>query len=166
MPASLSLAGDRIDAFIDHGIPAGVALCASPDDPTSPGADMRRTAGILCGGVLLLAACSGESVHETGVEADAPATTAISPAADAEAVPVEAAPCSPMIVDEVTATAGLAVVESRDERPIACVYDFGEDVGVANLVSVENGEGRSAAPAASFADYMARVAEGSAGIVP
>ena len=139
---------------------------------------------MLCGAVLLLAACGGETAPDTtigtdapdttiGTDApdttigtDAPATTTTSSAAEAEVVPVEASPCSLVTVDEVAAATGLTVVESRDEPPISCVFDFGEEVGVAIFVSVDDGEGRSAAPAALFDGYMARVAEGSAETVP
>jgi hypothetical protein len=121
---------------------------------------------MLCGAVLLLAACGGEVVPETSVGTDAPATTTANPAAEAEVVPVEAAPCSLVTVDEVAAAAGLTVVESREEPPISCVYDFGEEAGVAIFVNIDDGEGRFIAPASMFDNYMGMVAEGSAEIVP
>ena len=125
-----------------------------------------RTAGMLCGALLLLAACGGETAPDTTIGADAPDTTTTISAAESDVVPVEASPCSLVTVDEVAAATGLKVVESRDEPPISCVFDFGEDVGVAIFVGVDDGEGRSAAPAALFDSYMARAAEGSAEIVP
>ena len=134
-----------------------------------------RMAGMLCGALLLLAACGGETVPDTTIGTDAPdtsvgtdvpATTTTSSAAEPAVVPVEASPCSLVTADEVAAATGLTVVESRDEPPISCVFDFGEDVGVAIFVSVDDGEGRSAAPAALFDGYMAKVAEGSAEPVP
>jgi hypothetical protein len=76
---------------------------------------------------------------------------------------VEVPPCDLVNVDEVAAAAGLSVAESRDEPPISCVFDFGEEAGVAIFVHVDDGEGRFGAPAALFDDYMA---EGSAEIIP
>ncbi len=122
-----------------------------------------RIVGILCG-VLLLAACGGESVPDTTIGPGAPTTT--SSLAESDVVPVDASPCSLVTVEEVEAATGLTVVESRNEPPVSCVFDFGEDVGVAIFVSIDDGEGRSAAPAALFEGYMAKVADGSAETVP
>ena len=53
-----------------------------------------RTVGMLCGSLLLLAACGGETAPDTTIGADAPDTTTASSAAEADVVPVEASPCS------------------------------------------------------------------------
>ena len=103
-----------------------------------------RTVGMLCSALLLLAACGGETAPDTSIGTDAPDTTTTSSAAEAEVAPVEASPCSLVTVDDVAAATGLTIVESRDEPPISCVFEFGEDVGVAIFVSVDDGEGRSA----------------------
>ncbi|MGB9357678.1 MAG: DUF3558 family protein [Acidimicrobiia bacterium] len=125
--------------------------------------------GILCAAVLLFAACSSEDVADTTVEADAAMTTTTattSPAESAGAVAVDAAPCSLVTADEVSAAAGLTVVESGEESPTSCVYDFGADTGVAIFVNVDDGEGGFFAPSTVFDNYMEIVAEGSAETVP
>lgn len=126
-----------------------------------------RLVGILCGALLLLAACGGESDPDTTVEADASVTTTTtSPAASDEVVPVSAAPCSLVTADEVSAATGLTVVESGEASPTSCVYDFGEEAGVAIFVNTDDGEGGFVAPSNVFENYMALVDEGSAEIVP
>lgn len=144
----------------------GVVPCGSDDDPAKGRPDVMRRVGTLFGAVLLLAACGGESVSDTSVGTDAAAVTTTSAATEAEVVPVEAPPCSLLTADEVAAATGLTVAETRDEPPISCVFDFGEEVGVAIFVNVEDGEGRFAAPASMFDNYMGMVADGSAEIVP
>ena len=125
-----------------------------------------RTVGMLCGVLLLLAACGGETVPDTTIGTGATATTTTSSAAEPDVVPVEASPCSLVTVDEVAAATGLTVVESRDQPPIYCFFDFGEDVGVRIWVNVDDGEGRAAGAAALFDAYMAKVAAGNAETVP
>ncbi len=128
---------------------------------------MTRSGGILCCVGLLLAACGGGASPATVAGTDAPvATTSITVAAEEGVVSVEVPPCDLLTADEVSAAAGLTVTESRDEPPISCVFDFGEENGVAIFVNVEDGEGRLAGPASIFDNYMAMVADGSAEIVP
>jgi hypothetical protein len=128
--------------------------------------------GMLCGLVVLVTACGSESaVPETMVGTDAPAsttaaaTTSTTAAAEPDVVPVEVSPCSLVNEGEVATAAGLTVVEFEDATPISCVFDFGEETGVAIFVNVDDGEGRFGAPASLFDDYMAMVADGSAEIV-
>ena len=125
-----------------------------------------RLVGILCSAVLLLAACGGETASETTVGANAAATTTTGAAAEVGVVPVEAPPCSLLTADEVAAAAGLAVIESGEESPTSCVYDFGAEAGVAIFVNVDDGGGGFIAPSTVFDNYMAMVADGSAEIIP
>lgn len=126
-----------------------------------------RLGGILCGVGLLLAACGGGASPATVAGTDAPAaTTSVTVAAEQDVVPVEVPPCDLLTADEVSAAAQLTVAETRDEPPISCVFDFGKEIGVAIFINVDDGEGRSRAPAAVFDGYMAMVADGSAEIVP
>ena len=128
---------------------------------------MIRVVGLLCGLALLLAACGAEAaVPDTTFGADAPSTTtSTSAAVEPDVVPVVVSPCSLVNEEEVAAAAGLTVSEIRDEPPISCVFEFGEEVGVAIFVNVDDGEGRFGAPAGLFDEYMAMVADGSAEIV-
>ena len=125
-----------------------------------------RTVGVLCGVMLLFAACGGETAPETSAAADAAPTTSTTAAAEQETVSVAVSPCDLVTADEVTAAAGLTVAESGTESPISCVFDFGEEAAVAIFVNVDDGEGRFGAPASLFENYMAMVAEGSAELVP
>ena len=119
-----------------------------------------RMVGMLCGAVFLLVACGG------GTASDPPSTTTTTVATGSDIVPVKASPCSLVTVDEVTTAAGLTVAESRDELPISCVFDFGDDVGVSIFINVEDGDGRLAAPAAVLGNYKTMVAEGTAETIP
>ena len=127
---------------------------------------MKRLVGILCGAVLLLAACGGESVPDTTVQAEAAVTTTTAAAGEVGVVPVEAAPCSLVTEDEVASATGFTVVETREESTTSCVYDFGADAGVAIFVNIDNGEGGFLAPSTVFESYMAMVDEGTAEVVP
>jgi len=126
-----------------------------------------RLVGILCGALLLLAACGGESDQDTTVEVDASATTTTtSPAASGEVVPMSAAPCSLVTADEVSAATGLTVVESGEASPTSCVYEFGDEAGVAVLVNTDDAEGGFLAPSNVFDSYLALVDEGGAEMIP
>jgi len=120
-----------------------------------------RMVGMLCGVVLLLAACGGDAASDP-TSPTATTTTA----AESDSTPIAASPCSLVTVDEVTTAAGLTATEPRDEPPISCVFEFADDVGVALFVNVDDGEGRMTAPAAVFDNYMAMVADGEAETIP
>jgi len=124
---------------------------------------VTRAVGMLCAAMLLLVACGGETSPDTTAGPDAATTTSATATAEPGIVPVEVPPCDLVSVDEVAAAAGLTVAEARDEPPISCVFDFGEEAGVAIFVNVDDGEGRFGAPAALFDGYMA---EEGAEIIP
>lgn len=127
---------------------------------------MIRTVGVLCGAMLLVAACGGETAPQTSAGADVAPTTPTTAPTDQAVVPVGGSPCDLVTADEVAAAAGLTVTESGAESPISCVFDFGAEAAVAIFVNVDDGEGRSGAPASVFENYMAMVAQGSAALVP
>ncbi len=125
-----------------------------------------RVVGVLCGAMLLLTACGGETASETSAVADVSPTTSSTGTAEQEIVPAGVSPCDLVSADEVAAAAGLTVTESGAESPISCVFDFGEEAAVAIFVNVDDGAGRLGAPASVFESYMAMVAEGSAEPIP
>ena len=130
----------------------------------------------LCCLVLMLAACGDNGTSPTTVDAttapvaEASTTVAASTTAaellEPVVVPIEVAACDLITADEVTAATGLAVVEIRDEPPIACIFDLGADAGVDIFVSVDDGQGRITGPAAVFENYQALVADGEAEPIP
>ena len=128
---------------------------------------MKSAVWILaCLGVVA-ASCGGQASQETTVTTGAPAatTTSTTVAAEPDVVPVAVEPCDLVEIDEVTAAADLTVDEARKESPISCTYDFGEEVGVAIFLNVDDGEGRFGAPASLFENYMAMVPDGSAEVI-
>lgn len=127
---------------------------------------MMRTLGLLGGALLLFAACGGETAPETSAVADAAPTTSSTATAEQETVSVGVSPCDLVTAEEVSAAAGLTVVESGVEPPISCVFDFGAEAAVAIFVNVDDGEGRFGAPASVFENYMAMVADGDAELIP
>lgn len=133
---------------------------------------MKRIAFVAAGIAVVVAACGGQASDQESVTTNAPATTApatTAPApatAEGEVVPVDADPCDLMEIEEVATAAGLSVDEARNESSISCVFDFGEEAGVAIFVNVEDGAGRLSGPASLFDNYMATVADGSAEVIP
>ena len=131
---------------------------------------MTRTIAGLMVMLAVMTACGGSS--DTGgdspeAEPDAVATTSASASASetAEVVAMDIAPCDLLTADEVAAATGLAVEEVRDEPPIDCVYDLGADAGVDVYVTIEDGQGRLAAPANLLEEYLLLVADGEAEVV-
>jgi hypothetical protein len=127
---------------------------------------MTRTIAGLMVMLAVMTACGGSS--DTGgdspeAEPDAVATTSASETA--EVVAMDIAPCDLLTADEVAAATGLAVEEVRDEPPIDCVYDLGADAGVDVYVTIEDGQGRLAAPANLLEEYLLLVADGEAEVV-
>ena len=116
---------------------------------------MRRMVWVLSGAGLLLAACGGDAAPDTTAATEAPAATTTTAAADVGVVPMDVSPCALVTVEEVAAAAGLQVVESGADGPISCVFDFGEQTGVAIFLNIDDGEGRFGAPASVFESYMA-----------
>ncbi|MDX2344252.1 MAG: hypothetical protein QNL12_11230 [Acidimicrobiia bacterium] len=118
-------------------------------------------------GALVTASCGGQTSPEAPVATGAStATTSTTVAAESNVVPTAVAPCDLVEIDEVSAVAELTVDEARNESPISCVFDFGEDAGVGIFLNVDDGEGRFGAPASLFENYMAMVPEGSAEVIP
>lgn len=120
----------------------------------------------------VFAACGGseadtDTTDAAAQEADAPTAAAAPTASEqtspsGDVVPVEVAPCDLLTADEVQAATGLPVVEVRDEPPIDCVFDLGDDAGVEVWVTIEDGQGRFRGPANLFTQYMLREADGEA----
>lgn len=116
---------------------------------------MHRIVAALCCVVLLLAACGGDGTTAgdmppgTDPAADAASTTATT----AGVVPIEVPPCDLLTPEEVAAATGLEVEAMVEEPPITCVFDLGADAGVDVFVSIDDGQGRMAGPAAVFQAY-------------
>ena len=138
---------------------------------------MYRFVAALCG-VVLLAACGGDGATagdmppDSTPAADATASTTATtaggmppdstPAADATAsttattagvVPIEVPPCDLLTAAEVSAATGFEVEAVIEEPPITCVFDLGSAAGVDVFVSIDDGQGRLAGPAAVFEAY-------------
>ncbi len=112
---------------------------------------MIRVAGALVCVVVLLTACGDTpSSPTTSTAGAAPTSTTTAAGVGPDVVAVEVAPCDLVTAEEVAAVTGLVVAEVRDEQPISCVFDFGEDAGVGIFVSVDDGQGRLSAPAALY----------------
>lgn len=125
---------------------------------------MVRRYGAVLGVIVMVAACGGGD-DDAGGTTSATQGPEVTPAATADVVDVVAvdeAPCDLLTAADVEAATGLRVVEVVDDPPISCVFDLGEDAGVDVFVSVDDGEGRLAGPAAVFAGYADLVADGAA----
>ena len=128
---------------------------------------MKSAVWILAGLAVVAASCGGQDSQETPATTDAPAaTTSTTVVGEPDVVPVTVDPCDLVEIDEVTTAAGLTVDEARNDSPISCVFDFGEEAGVAVFLNVDDGEGRFGAPASLFENYMAMVPDGSAEVIP
>ena len=128
---------------------------------------MKSAIWILAGLAVIAASCGGQASEDTTATTDAPAaTTSTTSTTSTNVVPVTLDPCDLVEIDEVTAAAGMTVDEARNDSPISCAYDFGEEVGVAIFLNVDDGEGRFGAPASLFENYMAMVPDGSAEVIP
>jgi len=129
---------------------------------------MNRSRWSLCCAMLLLASCGGDSGEDaattTNAQNSAPTTIADPTTLDSSpaAVAIDVSPCSLVTADEVAEATGLAVVDSTPQPPITCVFDLGVDSGVDVFVAVDDGQGRLSGPASLFADYSARISDGSA----
>jgi hypothetical protein len=127
---------------------------------------MKGAVWILAGLAVVSASCGGQASQETPATTGGPAaTTSTTVAAEPDVVPVAVEPCDLVEIDEVTAAADLTVDEARNDSPISCTYDFGEEVGVAIFLNIDDGEGRFGAPASLFENYMAMVPDGSAEVI-
>ena len=138
-----------------------------------------RSLGVVCGLLVLSAGCGGDDTtadpppapvtdgvsDSTGTTAELPVDTtadeATTPEPEASSVlAVDVAPCDLVTSDEITAAIGLAVVAVDDDPvlpPNGCVIDVGVSATV--FVSVDDGQGRAAGPAALFDGYTADVGE-------
>lgn len=122
---------------------------------------MNRSAWKSWCAVVLIASCGGSGDDSSTVTA-APATPGESSTAVAA---VDADPCSLITADDVSAVTGHPVAGFDTQPPISCVFDLG-DAGVDIFVAIEDGQGRLSGPTALFADYSARIADGSVEAVP
>lgn len=143
-----------------------------------------RKFGILLGLLAALAACGGDdttsdtapaTVADTAPTEDSDATASDIEAAvttdsgtddatgDVTVVAVDADPCELVTAADVTAATGLTVVAVDDDPvlpPNGCVFDVGLSAVI--FVSVEDGQGRMAGPAALHEGYLAEVEAGKA----
>lgn len=122
----------------------------------------RRRIGVLA--LLFMTAACGSGDDDAFVTT-AGAGPEVTPAATAESlevVPVEAAPCDLLTAADVEAATGLSVVEVIDDPPLSCTFDLGEAAGVDVFVTIEDGQGRLAGPAAVYTGYADLVAAGTA----
>ena len=132
---------------------------------------MKRIAFVAAGIAVVAASCGGQASDQESVTTNAPETTTSATATaeaevEGEVVPVDADPCDLLEVEEVATATGLSVAEARNDSPICCVFDLGEEAGVAIFVNVEDGAGRLSGPASVFDHYMAMVTDGSAEVLP
>jgi ABC-type transport system substrate-binding protein len=126
---------------------------------------MKRVGSLVAGMVLTIAACGGQASEQTTTTTATPATsttTSTTVAAGAEVTPITVDPCTLVTTEEVTAATGLAVTEVKNESPTTCIFDFGQEAGVAIFLSVDDGEGGFTAPSSLFENYTALVADGGA----
>ncbi len=95
----------------------------------------------------------------------APTDQVVTPATEAEEVSASELACGLLTPEEVEEATGLAVAEVREEPPIACVFDLGEDAGVEVFTSVDDGAGRIAGPENLYREYLLLEADGEAELV-
>jgi hypothetical protein len=113
---------------------------------------MRRFAAAFCCLVVLSAACGSD----TTTAGDMPPTSTTAGSTTVTTigvVPIEVPPCDLLTPEEVAAATGLEVEAMVEEPPITCVFDLGAAAGVDVFVSIEDGQGRLAGPAAVFEAY-------------
>ena len=70
-----------------------------------------------------------------------------------------------MTAEEVSTATGLDVVEVLDDPPLSCIFDLGPDAGVDVFVSVDDGQGRMAGPAAVLEAYAPLLDGGEAEVI-
>jgi len=126
---------------------------------------MMRSVGVLCCTLVILAGCGDDAVSSPDSSAhDASTSTtvvSITPPTTG-VVAVDVPPCDLLTAEEVSSVSGLDVEEVGEVSPIACVFNFGTEAGVQVVVTVDDGEGRLAGPAAVFEAYAALVEDGEA----
>ena len=114
---------------------------------------MHRIFAALCC-VALLAACGGDGTTAGDMPPGSnPAADTASTTTTAGVVPIEVLPCDLLTPEEVAAATGLDVEAMVEEPPITCVFDLGAEAGVDVFVSIDDGRGRAAGPAAVFEAY-------------
>jgi len=126
---------------------------------------MKRVVSLLVGMVLTFGACGGQASEQTSTTAEAPTTsttTTTAAGAGADVIPITVDPCTLLTTEEIATATGLTVTEVRNESPTTCIFDFGQEAGVAIFLSVDTGEGGFTAPSSLFENYMALVPDESA----
>lgn len=121
---------------------------------------------VFCCALLLLASCGGDDADEAAPTSSAAApdetTVTLGEAPSGEVVAITAEPCSLLTAEEVAAATGLAVTDAIPDSSTTCVFDLGAEAGVDIFITVDDGAGRMTSPSAVYADYAARVGDGSA----